>query len=90
VRLRHWSARWSPNFRSVLVVAILLAIPGQEGWELGAEVSPDTVTTILLVAAGALLLAGVDEGVYVLIPAVIAAITGGVASAWLFLVRVTA
>jgi hypothetical protein len=110
-------------FVSVLLVAILLVVPGQEPWELGAEllvlasglggvlwwlnrravaqpsalpisrilgtVSPDTITTILLFAAGALLLAGVDDGVYVVIPAVIAAITGGVASAWLFLIRIT-
>jgi hypothetical protein len=52
-------------------------------------VSPDTITTILLFVAGALLVAGVDDGVYVVIPAVIAAITGGVASAWLFLIRIT-
>ena len=111
-------------FMSVLLVAILLVVPGQEAWELGAEllvlalglggllwwlnrravahpseqpisrilgiVSPDAITTILLFAAGALLLAGIDDGVYVVIPAVIAAITGGVASAWLFLVRVRA
>jgi hypothetical protein len=110
-------------FMSVLLVAILLVVPGQEAWELGAEllvlalalggvlwwlnrraaahpsaqpisrilgtVSPDTITTVLLFAAGALLLAGIDEGVYVVIPAVIAAITGGVASAWLFLIRIT-
>jgi len=49
-------------------------------------VSPDTITTTLLFAAGALLLAGVDDGLYV----VIAALTGGIASAWLFLVRITA
>jgi hypothetical protein len=98
-------------FMSVLLVAILLVVPGQEAWELGAEllvlalalggalwwlgrraaahpseqaisrtlarVSPDTITTILLFVAGVLLLAGVDDGVYVVIPAVIAAITGG-------------
>jgi hypothetical protein len=108
---------------SVLLVAVLLVVPGQAAWELGAEllvlalglggvlwwlnrraaahptelpisrilgtVSPDTMTTILLFVAGALLLAGVDDGVYVVIPAVIAAITGGVASAWLFLIRIT-
>ena len=39
---------------------------------LGA-VSPDAITTILLSVAGVLLLAGVDDGVYVVIPAVIAA-----------------
>ena len=110
-------------FMSVLLVAILLVVPGQEAWELGAEllvlavalgvvlwwlnrraaahpsaqpisrilgtVSPDTITTILLFATGALLLAGIDEGIYVVIPTAIAAITGGVASAWLFLIRIT-
>ena len=29
------------------------------------------------------------EGVYVLVPAVIAAVAGGIASAWLFLTRIT-
>ena len=111
-------------FGSVLLVAVLLVIPGQKAWELGAElvvlasvlggalwalnrrasahpseqpisrvlatISPDTITTIFLFMAGALLLAGVDEGVYVVVPAVLAAITGGVVSAWLFLTRVTA
>jgi hypothetical protein len=111
-------------FVTVLLVAILLVVPGQEAWELGAEllvlasalggvlrwlnrrasahpsaqpisrvlgvVSPDAITTTFLLAAGVLLLAGVDDGVYVVIPAVIAAITGGVVSAWLFLIRITA
>jgi hypothetical protein len=54
-----------------------------------ASVSPDSITTILLLVTGALLLAGVDDGAYVLVPAAIAAITGGVASAWLLLVRVS-
>jgi hypothetical protein len=110
-------------FMTVLLVAMLLAVPGQAAWGLGAElvalagalggalwwlnrravaqpsaqpvsrllavVSPDTITTVLLAVAGVLLLAGVDDGVYVVIPATIGAITGGVASAWLFLVRIT-
>jgi hypothetical protein len=111
-------------FGSVLLVSIVLGVPSQHTWELGAEllvlafllggalwwlnrraaahpsdqpisrvlaiVSPDTITPILLLVAGALLLAGIDEGIYVVIPAVIAATTGGVASAWLLLIRVTA
>jgi len=111
-------------FVTVLLVAILLVVPGQDAWKLGAEllllasglggalwwlnrramaqpsaqpisrilgaVSPDAITTILLAAADVLLLAGVDDGVYVLVPAMIAAIVGGVASAWLFLIRITA
>jgi len=109
-------------FVTVLLVAIVLVVPGQETRELGAEmlvlalmlgglltwlnrratahpsgqpisrilgaVSPDAITTVLLAAAGVLLLADVDDGVYVVIPAVIAAIVGGVASAWLFLIRI--
>jgi hypothetical protein len=111
-------------FMTVLLVAILLVVPGQDESELGAEllvlavalgtglswlnrrataqpsaqpisrilatVSPDAITTILLAAAGVLLLAGVGDGIYVVIPATIAAITGGVASAWLFLTGISA
>jgi hypothetical protein len=43
------------------------------------------VTICLLALAGLLLVVGVDDGVYVVVPSVIAAMTGGVASAWLFL-----
>lgn len=110
-------------FMSVLLVAALLAIPGQREWQFGVEllvvaavlggglfwlgrrataspstqpishvlavVSPRTITTGLLAVAGLLLVSGVDEGVYVAIPAVIAAMTGGVANAWPFLTRIT-
>jgi hypothetical protein len=50
--------------------------------------SPHTITTALLALAGLLLVVGVDEGIYVVIPSVIAAMSGGVASAWLFLTRI--
>jgi hypothetical protein len=52
--------------------------------------SPDTITTVLLTIAGVLMLAGLADGIYFVVPAVIAAITGGVASAWLFLIRLDA
>lgn len=51
--------------------------------------SPRTVTTGLLGLTGVLLVAGVGDGIYVVVPTVIAAMTGGVASAWLFLTRIT-
>jgi hypothetical protein len=54
-----------------------------------AVLSPRTITTGLLAVTGLLLVAGVDEGIYVVVPSVIAAISGGVASAWLFLTRIT-
>ena len=50
----------------------------------------DTFAVIIGGAAGAVLLAGGDDGLDVVIPAVIAAITGGIASAWLFPIRITA
>ncbi len=121
---RNRGAETLSLFTTVLLVAVLLGIPGQREWELGAEllvlavvlggllfwldrrataspstqpisrvlavVSPGTTTTLLLAAAGVLLLAGVDDGVYVVVPSVVAAMTGGVASAWLFLTRITA
>jgi hypothetical protein len=52
--------------------------------------SPRTITTGLLAVAGVLLIAGVDDGIYVVVPCVLAAMAGGVASAWLFLTRITA
>lgn len=59
-----------------------------------AVLSPRTITTVLLLLAGVLLVVGVDEGIYVvvlcMIAAMIAAMIGGVASAWLFLTRITA
>jgi hypothetical protein len=73
-----WLNRWAMAQPSPQAISRVLGV-----------VSPDTITTTLLAAAGVLLLAGVDDGVYDLIPAVIAAITGGVISAWLFLTRIT-
>jgi hypothetical protein len=121
---RNRGAETLSLFMTVLLVAVLLGIPGQHYWELGAELvvlavvlgaglfwsdrranadrsaqpisrvldvlSPRTITTLLLSVAGVLLLAGVDDGIYVVVPCVLAAMTGGVASAWLFLTRVTA
>jgi len=54
-----------------------------------AVLSPRTITTVLLAVTGLLLVVGVDDGIYVVVPAVIAAMTGGVASAWLFLTKIT-
>ena len=52
-------------------------------------VSPDTITTVLLLISAVLLTAGIDAGRYVLVVAMLSALTGGVATAWLFLVRVS-
>jgi len=52
-------------------------------------VSPNMLTETLLAATGVLLIAGVDDGLYVIVPAVVLAMVGGVTSAWLFLTKLT-
>ena len=52
-------------------------------------VAPTTVTSLLLLAAGIVLILGVRAGLYVLVGPVLAALIGGVASAWLFLTKIT-
>jgi hypothetical protein len=42
-------------------------------------------TALLTVAADALLTAGTDDGIYLIVPVVFLARVGGVADAWIFL-----
>jgi hypothetical protein len=44
---------------------------------------------LLLLAAGIVLVFGVPAGLYVLVGPVVVALAGGVASAWLFLTKIT-
>jgi len=52
-------------------------------------VTPTTVTSLLLLAAGTVLVLGVHAGLYVLVGPVFVALVGGVTSAWLFLTKIT-
>ena len=52
-------------------------------------VSPNTITSVLLLAAGIALVLGEHAGLYVLVAPVLAAVIGGVASTWLFLTKIT-
>ena len=52
-------------------------------------VTPITVTSLLLLAAGIVLVLGVHAGLYVLVGPVFVALAGGVTSAWLFLTKIT-
>jgi hypothetical protein len=52
-------------------------------------VTPITVTSLLLLAAGIVLVLGVPAGLYVLVGPVVVALASGVASAWLFLTKIT-
>ena len=51
-------------------------------------VAPNTVTSILLFVSGLLVALGLHAGLYVLVLPVIAALAGGVVSAWLLLTKI--
>ena len=53
------------------------------------QASPNTVTALLVAAAGFTFLLKAGGGLYWLIPAVLAGLVGGVVNAWLFLIRIS-
>jgi hypothetical protein len=121
--LRNRAAQTLSLFGTVLIVAILIAVPAQPVRALGAELTalamltsgltivldrrakvfesahaiaralellaPTKIVSVTLLVSGALLVFGVRDGLYVLIAPVLVALTGGVASAWLFLTKIT-
>jgi hypothetical protein len=121
--LRNRAAQTLILFGTVLVVAVLMAIPGQGYRTLGVEllaaglatgaglyvldrrakasrsdqaiaqvleaVTPNMVTSVLLLAAAIVLVLGLGAGLYVLVAPVLTALVGGVTSAWLFLTKIT-
>ena len=121
--LRNRAAQTLSLFGTVLIVAVLVAIPRQAYRTFGAElvvlaviagiglyildlrakgdrsnqaiapvleaVTPVTVTSLLLLAAGIVLVLGVPAGLYVLVGPVLIALVGGVVSAWLLLTKIT-
>jgi hypothetical protein len=52
-------------------------------------VTPNAVTSVLLIATGIVLVLGVHAGLYLLVVPVLTAMVGGVASAWLLLIKLT-
>jgi divalent metal cation (Fe/Co/Zn/Cd) transporter len=67
---------------------------GSEGWSSALArvvdtANPTTITCTLLLAAAVVLLLDHEDGIYVLVPALIAVLVGGVLNAWLILVRLT-
>lgn len=52
--------------------------------------APNTITSISLLASGVLVALGVHAGLYVLVVPVVAALAGGVVSAWLLLTKIPA
>jgi hypothetical protein len=124
--LRNRAAQALSLFVTVLLVAIVLAIPDQAYGVLGGElialaviltavlfalehrarsdaggagsqpvaktleaISPNSITSVLLLASGVAVALGVHAGLYILVAPSIAALAGGVVSAWLLLTKVT-
>jgi hypothetical protein len=118
--LRDRSAQ-TLTLRNGLLAAVLLAVPDQPQWALGAEyltlalvvagvalmldrragsqddsaigrlldaINPTVVTCSLLVIAAVILILGHQDGIYLVVPALIA-LVGGVVNAWLILIRLT-
>ena len=54
-----------------------------------AAINPTYVTCSLLVTAAVVLILGHRDGIYLLVPALVAVLVGGVANAWLILVKLT-
>ena len=50
----------------------------------------ERVTSVLVLVSGVVIAAGAHAGLYVLVVPVVAALAGGVASAWLLLTRIDA
>jgi hypothetical protein len=53
------------------------------------SINPTVVTCSLLLVTAVVLILGHEDGLYVLVPAVIAVLVGGVVNAWLILVKLT-
>ena len=119
--LRSRAAETLTLFAVALVVAIVLTIPGQPEWVLGAELiaiavlggavmlalnsraekvshqnpiarmvdryGPNATTIALIGVAGVATVIKAKWGIYLLVPAQLAALVGGVFSAWLFLTK---
>lgn len=116
--LRNRSAQTMALLLTGLLGSVLLVVPNQSRWELGAELvalgvaaivaslvlgrragrqsalgqildraNPGSITCASLIIGGVLLVLGHDHGLYLLVPALVAVLAGGVVNAWLILIR---
>jgi hypothetical protein len=118
--LRNRSAQTLTLLLTGLLIAVLLAVPGQRNWALGVEyllvtiavagvavtldarargetgttigrrldaINPTVVTCGLLLTAALILILGHKNGIYLIVPALVAVLVGGVVNAWLILVK---
>jgi len=82
---------------ALVVTGVAVTLDRQAGTQHGNAIvqrldaiNPTVVTCSLLAIAAVVLILGHEDGIYVLVPALIAVLVGGVVNAWLILVRLTA
>jgi hypothetical protein len=81
---------------ALIVTGVALVLDRRAGTQRGSalarlldSINPTVVTCSLLVIAAVILVLGHKDGTYLLVPALIAVLVGGVVNAWLILVRLT-
>jgi hypothetical protein len=81
---------------ALVVTGLSVALDRRAGPQTGSALArvldatnPTTTTCTLLLAAAIVLILGHKDGLYVLVPALIAVLVGAVVNAWLILVRLT-
>jgi hypothetical protein len=81
---------------ALVVTGVALMLDRGAGSQGGSEIgrlldaiNPAFVTCSLLVIAAVVLILGHKDGIYLVVPALIAVLVGGVVNAWLILVRLT-
>jgi hypothetical protein len=82
---------------ALIVARLAFVLDRRAGGKSGSAIArrldstnPTIVTCSLLVVAALVLILGHPDGIYVLVPALIAVLVGGVMNAWLILVRLPA
>jgi hypothetical protein len=93
---RTWALGTEYLVLALVVTGVALVLDRRAGAQSGSAfgrvldaVNPTFVTCSLLVVAAVVLILGHTDGIYVLVPVVIAVLVGGVVNAWLILVRLT-
>jgi hypothetical protein len=89
---------WSLGVEYLVLAGVVIGVAvvldrragSQRGSSLGRvldSINPTFITCSLLLIAAVLLIFGHENGIYVLVPALIAVVIGGVVNAWLILVK---
>jgi hypothetical protein len=93
---RKWALGAEYLVLALVVTAVALILDRRAGGKSRSAVgrrldatNPTIVTCSLLVISAIILILGHKEGIYFLVPALIAVLVGGVVNAWLILVRLT-